>query len=196
MLGLLILLIIGSIIALRTLPEYKTIEERALEQDFIEKIGHIRAAIDIDRSLGDKSPCKPEYDDLMADPGNPVKIEAYLKALSRENFLNLSRFKDPAIPDYRWGTGPNQLFWQVQLNLVSSDTAYGLGSFEAGAENNEGFNSPTGWVNSLAYNDNATFSPDTPSFESDSFDDYPGQNRLGRLLSLKGYSLRLATYTP
>lgn len=196
MLGLLVALIVASIVALRMIPEYSTIEERTTEQEFIETIGHIRAAIDLERVLGDASPCKVEYDALVADPDNPVKIEAYLKALERDNFLNISEFKNPAIPYYRWGTALGQDYWQVKLNLVSSDTAYGLGSFEAGTETNEGFSSPTGWVNSLAYNDNATFSTDTPSLETEEFDDYPGQNRLGKLSSYRGYSLKLATYTP
>ncbi len=196
MLGLLVVLIIAGLISLRLLPEYSVIEERETEKQFAVLISNIRAAIDLERTLGDDSPCKPEYDALIADPDNPARIDDYLQALSREHFLNRSDYANPAVAHFRWGTAPGELFWKVQVNHVASDTAFAIGSFEAGTEINEGFSSPVGWVNSMPYNDNATFAQDTPSYYSEVFDDYPGQNRLGHLSSRRGYSLKIASYTP
>ena len=184
-----------SIIALRLLPEAHTINQRNVEQEFSITLTEIRSAMDLERSMGDSSPCKAEYDALAADPSNPVKVNAYLDALANNNLLVHAKPKDPTIPAYRWGTGANELFWQAQSNLVSSQTAYGVGSFEAGTENVNGFDSPVGWVNSFPNHDDATFTPDTPTSSSSYLDDYVGQNRFGAPNSVRGYCIRLASST-
>lgn len=194
-LGLLMLIVVMSIIALRILPETHTLHERDVEQEFTITIGNIRAAMDIERNMGASSPCIAEYNALLGDPSDPAKIDAYLDCLAEHNLLNHANPKDPTIPAYRWGIGANELFWQAQQNLVSSHTAYGVGSFEAGTEEIDSFNSPVGWVNSFPEHDNATFSSDTPSNEDSSYDDYLGQNRFGRANSFYGNCLRLASST-
>lgn len=193
MLGLMVLIIIASIVVLRILPESETIEKRKTEKSFALTLSLIRQAIALERYLGDSSPCKAEYDSLLLDPDDPVRIDAYLSALVTNNFLALENYRSPAIPQHQWGTAASQLFWQVRRNLVASDTEFGIGSFEAGVENNEGFSSPVGWVNSLTQNNNATFSTSTP----DSFDDnFTWQNKFGSIGGRDGRSLRIATYTP
>ena len=193
MLGLMVLIVIGGIIALRFLPQSEVIEKRRKENSFALTISIIRQAISLERALGDSSPCKPEYDDLMLDPENPLKVDAYLKSLISHNFLTLENFQSPVVPRHLWGTAGGQMFWQARKNLAASDTIYGMGSFEAGTEMNEGFSSPTGWVNSLIYNDNATFSTSVPL---NVYDDFPWQNKFGTMGGRQGYSLRIATYTP
>lgn len=193
MLGLMVLIIIGSILVVRILPESATIERRKTEQNFALTISLIRQAVTLERFLGDSSPCKAEYDDLLLDPDDPVKIETYLNALVAHNFLSLENYRSPAIPQQMWGTAVGKHFWQVRRNLVATDTSFGIGSFEAGVENNEGFSSPVGWINSLTQNDNATFSTSTPQ---DLDDNFTWQNNFGSMGGRDGRSLRIATYTP
>lgn len=194
-LGLLMLIIIMSIVALRLLPEANTINQRNIEQEFSITLTEIRSAMDLERSLGNSSPCKAEYDALILDPSNPVKVKNYLDALAKNHFLLHSSPKDPTIPFYRWGTGANKLFWQAHRNLVSSQTVYGVGSFESGTKNTDGFDSPVGWVNSFPNHDDATFSYDTPSSADSSRDEYIGQNRFGTPYSVRGHCLRIASST-
>lgn len=193
MLGLMVLIMIGGIIALRILPQSEVVEKRSNENSFALTISIIRQAITLERALGDASPCKAEYDSMILDPENPVKVDAYLKSLLNHNFLTMENYRSPVIPSYLWGTAGGQMFWQARRNLAASDTVYGMGSFEAGTETNEGFSSPTGWVNSLIYNDNATFSTSVPQGV---YDDFPWQNKFGTMGGRQGYSLRIATYTP
>lgn len=193
MLGLLVVIIIGGIVALQMLPEYETLEKRRVEDDFSLTISHIRQAISLEREMADDSPCLAEYNSLMADPDNPVKLQTYLDSLKNHGFLTLQNYQSPSVPYHKWGTGPNNLFWQTRRNLIASTTTFGISSFEAGAEVQDGFSSPVGWINSMAQNDNATFAP---GIQNSTMDDFPWQNKFGDLPSQPGKSLRIASYTP
>ena len=200
-LGLMVLILITSILAMRMIPEYNTISEREDEQEFTVTLGQIRSAMKLERSLNDPkngltSPCAATYNALINDINNPAKVEAYLKDLYDNKFLINYNPKDPTIKSHLWGTGASQLFWQARRNLVASTTSYGIGSFEAGTEVIDGFNSPAGWINTFPDNDNATFSPITPSSEDSNLDFFIGQNKLGSPISDDGYCLKLATSTP
>lgn len=193
MLGLLVFIIIGSIIALRRAPQVEIVEKRHVETSFDQTLSLIRQAIYLERQLDDLSPCKAEYEDLIADPKNPVKIESYLNALVLNNFLTIEKYQNPLIANNRWGAGAGQIYWETTRNLVSSDTIFGIGSFEAGAEVYGGFSSPVGWLNSMVYNDNATFAEGISMPE---LDDFPWQNKFGHTSGQPGKSLRLASDTP
>ena len=194
-LGLLVLIVITGIMATRLLPEYNTLQERAVEQEFAVTIGHIRAAMDIERAMLGSSPCLIEFDALYADPTNPVKVNNYIKALENNNLLIHPDPSDPAIPNYRWGTGAGQLYWQVQKNLVASTTVPGMGSFEEW-DDSSGVNTPVGWTLGSLSPTQATFVNDSPSMENSNLDDYLGQNRFGDMNGYKGYALKLASSTP
>ncbi len=193
MLGLMVILIIGSLVAIRLLPQMQTLEKRQAETTFDQTLSLLRQGVYLERQLGDNSPCKAEYDDLIADPENAAKLNAYLQALVQNNFLTIENHDNPLIADHLWGTGPGQIFWQTTRNLVASNATFGIGSFEAGFEIADGFSSPVGWVNSLAYNDNATFAEGLSMPE---LDDFPWQNKFGNTAGQPGKSLRIATYTP
>jgi len=193
MLGMLVVLIIGSLVAIRLLPQMETIEKRQQETSFDQTLSLIRQAVYLERQLGDLSPCKVQYNDLVADSQNSAKLEAYLNALVQFNFLTIDKHQNPLIAPHHWGVGPGQIFWQTTRNLVSSDTTFGIGSFEAGAEVSEGFSSPVGWINSMPYNDNATFAE---GISMPDLDDFPWQNKFGNTAGQPGRSLRIASYTP
>jgi type II secretory pathway pseudopilin PulG len=194
-LGLLVLIVITGILATRLLPEYNTLQERAIEQEFAVTIGHIRAAMDIERAMLASSPCSTEFDALYADPTDPVKVNNYIKALENNNLLIHPDPMDPAIPRYRWGTGAGQLYWHVQKNLVASTTAMAMGSFEEW-DDSSGINTPVGWNLGSLSPTQATYVNDSPSMENSNLDDYLGQNRFGDMAGYTGYALKLASSTP
>ncbi|GAB4277821.1 MAG: hypothetical protein Kow0029_20700 [Candidatus Rifleibacteriota bacterium] len=169
MLMLLVAIIIGSIVALRLLPEEEVIARRDREEELHGNLSAIREAFDL------KWQADPTWD---PDLSNRVAIKAAMDTLVAENYLRDSDVVDPTIPNYLWNTS-DDFFWRASSNLASN-TSFEL-SDPAGTE-------PIASWTIAPGTDAATVT----TYLSDSeLDDYPHQNKLGAPLKSSGYSLQI-----
>lgn len=168
MLMLFVVIVVGSIIALRLLPENDVIVRRDKEDNLHNNLSQIREAFDL----------KWQVDPAWApDLSNKAAIRAALATLQTENYLRNLEVKDPTIPNYLWDTA-DEYFWKASANIASNT------SFE---DDDPAPGEIASW----------TVAPDTyaatvTEYLSDSeLDDYPHQNKLGEPLHSGGSSLMI-----
>jgi hypothetical protein len=195
MLATMVAIAVVTLASARLAPSFTVANLRMDEGRLRSELAGFREAIDLERLCGYLSPCQDEYASLTVDPGNREYLLDYLKLLEQRSFLRNREVIDALIPTLNWGTAPGQLFWTPRLNLLQPlNASFSQSSFEAGwlYDPDVGTLSAPGWKNALDPTKAvATLSEDHPSDRDPAVDDYAGQNKTGRLLQGKGYSLRL-----
>lgn len=165
MLMLFVVIVVGSIIALRLLPENDVIVRRDTEDYLHNNLSQIREAFDM------KWQADPAWN---PDLSNKAGIKVALTTLTTENYLRDKDVKDPTIPNYLWDSS-DDYFWKASANFASNN------SFEE---------DPATIVNWTAA-PGTTAVTDVQYLSGTELDDYPHQNKLGLPLQSGGNSLMI-----
>jgi len=189
MLMLLVVIIVGSIIAMQILPGEEMITHRALESTLDTELSQVREAFDLaymagemdtETALASDPILMPADDD--ADALKKTKLEAAMVKLVARGYLRSDNVKDPTVPAFRWGSDYAN-FWQVQGNIASNPS---FEISESGAVIN--------WKD-YEGNDiddvNPHVASDPTFLQSMQIDDYPYQNKLGSVFGKEGAALKL-----
>lgn len=169
MIMLLMAILVGGFVAIRLIPDVEIQERRQKDVQLKLALSQIRQAISL-RAFSD-----PGYN---PDFSSPAAIASELADLEARNFLPSAKIlRDRHVPAHRWGTGANDVYWQVVQNYASN-TSFELME-EAGIVPTWGAEAST----TLALD---SFYPSSPSG-----DDFPGENKLGVVFGSKGHSLRI-----
>lgn len=172
MLMLLVMVIIGGILAMRLLPDVEIIERRQSDVQLGLYLGQIRQALDIKRTID------PDYNPL---PENPTiaDISNMLDQLVTDKLLAANLLKDSTIPSHLWESELS-FYWVPSTNIASNT------SFEVSDSD------PT-FVSQFWKQGTTTQAESDFGFFLDhpSLNDYPGQNKLGNVLSTIGTSIKI-----
>lgn len=171
MLLLLVVLIIGSLVALQLVPNEEIVTRRSKETGLNTQISQLREAFDLM---------------MLANPGwqpwpdgyTPTKdeIAVVIKTLDQNGFLrNASSVVDPTVMPHHWYSN-DQMFWRPATNLASNS------SFQISVDG------ITAWDWNTTETNAAT---DTVYLRDMRVDDYPYQNKLGNLLGNSGSTLKI-----
>jgi|GEM_PF-2927233 len=174
MLTLLIVMMVGGLIAARLIPSYEVQQQRQSDLQLKFSLAQIRQAFDLKRQAS------PSYNPSLDTPAAILQV---LRDLTRENYLRSESLQDMTVPQYSWGVSVNQSYWKGTGNIASNtsfeddDTSTGfLASWTVGTSDTR------------AASDTTFF----PSKDTAVFDDYNGQNKLGKILSNTGNSIMIS----
>lgn len=173
MLMLLLLVVVAGISALKIIPDQGLLTKRTQEAELNTNLSHLRFAFDI------KQITYPEWDPTdggTIDLNDKEKIQQLIDSLHADGFLRSAKISDPTIMRHNWG---NNNFWKYRQNLINNS------SFE-----NETADLPDNWT--CTTNTETNLILDTENFLwADELDDYPNQNKFGKLMSIEGKSLKI-----
>jgi type II secretory pathway pseudopilin PulG len=169
MLMLLVVLIIGSIVALQLLPNEELVTRRSRESSLNTEISQIREAFDLMKVASPTWEPWPEGVEPAA-----ASIALVLQELVDIGYLRSSALVDPTVMSHNWG--PGKTFWRATTNLASNS------SFQISIDG------LTAWD----WNANeTTAATDTIYLYDMKVDDYPFQNKLGELMGKSGAALKI-----
>ena len=177
MLILLVVLTTAGVVAGKVLPSFETQAKNRNEGETRTNLSQIRAAFDLKRL---KDPGFP-----LAGLGTRAKINAALKTLQEEGYLSNASITDSTVQGFRWDTD-DSLFWKATGN-ISSNTSFESTTPPDPALSEIVSSWSFGTLDTFAATDTKFF----PSKNSNVFDDYEGQNKLGSFFSASGSSLKL-----
>lgn len=169
MLMLMVVLIIGSIVALQLLPNEELVARRSKETSLNTEISQIREAFDLMKIA---SPAWEPWTGDSAPP--PASIAETLKTLADAGYLRNKDLADPTVLAHFWSQ--SQTFWKASSNLASNS------SFQISVDG------VTAWDWSQTETNAGT---DTIYLYEMRVDDYPYQNKLGELLGQTGSALKI-----
>lgn len=175
MLMLLVVLIIGSIVALQLLPNEELVARRSKETSLNTEISQIREAFDLMKVA---SPTWEPWEDNF-DPdhaGAPASIAKVLTELANKGYLRNKDLADPTVMPHLWAAAAGKSFWKASTNVASNS------SFQISVDG------LTAWDWSKT---ETTASTDTVYLNDIRVDDYPYQNKLGNLLASGGSALKI-----
>ncbi len=190
MLMMLVVIIIGSIVAMQILPGEEMITRRSVEKSFDVNLSQLREAFDLaymagematDTALASNPILFPAAN--ASDTDKKAAVEAAIAMLTARGYLRSDAVRDPTVPAFLWGTDYTN-YWQIRENIASNP------SFEI---------TDSGAI--LSWRDyegkeidgvDTTHTASVTSYlQSMQIDDYPYQNKLGNMLASGGSALRL-----
>ncbi|PKL47892.1 MAG: hypothetical protein CVV42_11390 [Candidatus Riflebacteria bacterium HGW-Riflebacteria-2] len=189
MLMMLIVIIIGSIIALQILPGEEMITRRSVEKSLDVDLSQLREAFDLaymagematDTAVSSQPIILPDI--TASDADKHAAIALAIASLTARGYLRSDTVRDPTVPAFKWGTDYAN-YWQVRENVASNP------SFEISESG-----AIISWKNHEGSDIDATdaHAASVTSFlQSMQIDDYPYQNKLGNMLASGGAALML-----
>lgn len=187
MLMLLVVIIIGSIIALQILPGEEMVTRRSVERSLDVELSQLREAVDLAYLAGDLATDTVATITLPPSDLAPDQMQASLSAmiasLSHYGYLRSDSVRDPTVPVYLWGSDHTH-YWQFRENVASNP------SFEV-TESGIVLNWKDYDGGDIKAGDNTHASASENFLQNMMVDDYPYQNKLGNLLSSGGSALEL-----
>jgi len=169
LLMVLIALMIGGIIAMRLIPSVEVQEHRQKEVQLKLALGHIRQAFAM-REACSTVPYEPNLK-------TSTDIAVEMKDLTEKNFLFADTMSDRNVPNTRWGTESEDLFWRAVENLASNT------SFEV--------LDTSGVIVPWQVETSTTFTRDHLYLNAPEIDDFPGENKLGLTFGMGGRAIRI-----
>lgn len=169
MIMLLVVLIIGSIVALQLLPGEELITLRTKETSLNTEISQIREAFDL------KKIASPLWEPWTTDPPSRIDIANALKVLADEGYLRNKDLADPTVLAHLWNQN-DETFWKASNNLATNS------SFQISLDG------ITAWDWNVV---DTTAATDGIYLYDLRVDDYPYQNKLGNLLGKEGSALKI-----
>ena len=166
MLMLFVVIVVGSIIALRLLPEKDIMVKRADEDSLRSNLSHIRQAVDL--RWQDDPAWAPTLD-------SSVNIKTVLTELKDANYLRSDLIKDPTIAAHLWESS-DDYYWKGTTNIAANS------SFEVLV---------AGSIDEWSETTSTVSEADANYLSGSEVDDYPHQNKLGNLLQSDGLSLKI-----
>ena len=190
MLMLLVVIIIGSIVAIQVLPGEEVITRRSVEKSLDVELSQLREAFDLaymagematDTAVASSPIVLPDVN--ASDTDKMAAINTAIAKLTARGYLRSDTVRDPTVPAFQWGTNYAS-YWQVRENIASNPS---FEITESGAilswRNHEG--------NAIDGIDVTHSASVTTYLQSMQVDDYPYQNKLGCMLASGGSALRL-----
>lgn len=170
MMMLLVVLIIGSLVAIQLVPNEEIVTRRSKESGLNTQISQLREAFDL------MMLANPGWIPWTGDP-DKNEIAGVLKALDQNGFLrNASSVVDPTVMPHHWNSS-NEMFWRPATNLASNS------SFQISID---------GGITAWDWNTTETSAGSDSVYLRDMrVDDYPYQNKLGNLLGNSGSTLKI-----
>ncbi|OGK09017.1 MAG: hypothetical protein A2W80_06710 [Candidatus Riflebacteria bacterium GWC2_50_8] len=190
MLMLLVVIIVGSIIAMQILPGEEMITRRSIESSLDVELSQVREAFDLAYMAGEMATDTAWSSSPIllpslgaTDEEKHAAIASAVASLTVLGYLRSDAVRDPTVPAYLWGTDYAN-FWQIRENIASNPS---FEISESGAviswKDHDGKDIKPG--------DNDYASAATTFLQSMQIDDYPYQNKLGNLLASGGLALEL-----
>jgi len=174
MLMLLVALGVAGMIAGRVLPRQEVIAQKAAEDSLRVNLAEIRQAFDL-KTLVDGT--------FNPDLSTPEKIRQTLEGLKNDKLLRSDELDDPTMFSSSWNTGtmtywlgvPNFLFNTSLESSLPPAPSEVVSSWSCATTDTSAATDTTFW----------------PSSNSSEFDDYKGQNKMGKKLTIFGSSLKI-----
>ena len=166
-LALMVVVAAGGMLAMQFIPSKTIVTTREKAIELKMNLGIIRQAFDMEHMMN------PSY---SPDLSSPTSIKQELQHLVDSNLLRKADIKDPTISNYLWNINANY-YWQSRDNIPFNTSFEKLNSDDSVAS----------WV--LITNTKAEASD--LYLDSSEVDNYPNQNKLGKILRTSGKSLKI-----
>ena len=178
MLMLLVMLVVGGIVALRVMPDQSLVVRRTAEENLSSDISNLRAAFDLKyASNEDWNPLDEITESLSPFQPEKGEVEAIITDLFESGYLRSKNIFDSTVPAHQWNTAT---YWKLTTNFASNSSFISL----------DQDNWPVSWATSTVVVIDAQIDPDYFLWLTE-LDDYPHQNKFGKIMTTKGHSLRI-----
>lgn len=185
MLMLLVMLVVGGIVALRIMPDQSLIIRRTAEEDLSSDISNLRSAFDLKYASDDDwNPLEQIDPERRLSPFQPEKqeVQIIIKDLFESGYLRSDKIFDSTVPSHQWNT---TTYWKLTTNFASNSSFISLDQDDW----------PVAWATSTEGVIDAEIDDDYFLWLTE-LDDYPHQNKFGKIMTTEGHSLRIRKTEP
>jgi len=176
MMAMLVAIVGVGLLSASLVPTEVTKSKRGQEEQLKSALAQIRFAFDLKR-LHD-----PNYNPPLK---TAAQVASVLKTLADGKFLRNASMTDPTVVSHLW-SGSSEFYWQGNSNY-----SYNTSFESAVPPDTSKMEVVASWSTDPSVTEAASDTKFFPSQGETAFDDYSGQNKLGKRLLLSGTSLRL-----